>query len=119
MQPAIIPPLYHTRNDTWEGLEIGPVLFDTGPPPFELVSCRLYFKNKAKVLYKLKSDPGVGEGTINIVDPITWEIVVPKQDLPLMAGGWAWDFETTDSEGTILTIYQGTMIVEEDITHDD
>jgi hypothetical protein len=47
MQPVDIQLPDHTAGDTWEGLTIGPVLFNDAQPAQALSSCRLYFRRQS------------------------------------------------------------------------
>lgn len=120
MLPVRVPLNDHTHGDTWEGIaSIGPVLINGSQPDYALSSCRMYFRTTLGVLgYKFKSSPGDGEGSITISDADTWEITVAAQALPLDIGMWEWDFETTDSDGTILTLYSGTLEIVEEQSYD-
>ena len=107
-------------GDTWDGLTIGPVSFNGGQPPHALQSCRLYFRDpKTKALAcGFKSDQTEGFGTISIDDPAAWLVSIAAQPLPMSAGTYEWDFETTDAAGTVRTLYGGTIRVRQDVTHD-
>jgi len=120
MQPVIIELPNHTRGDRWWGMHIGPILFGTDPPPRPLVSCRLYFRRpNGRIGYKFKSDPSTGDGTINVINAVTWELDIPEQSLPLDLGLWEWDFEVTDLVNQPpLTIYSGTIIITREQTYD-
>jgi hypothetical protein len=118
----------HYKNDTWEGMIIGPVLINGAQPSQNIVSARMEFRDKDDQLgYALDTSPGAGEGTITIDDAATWEITVAPQLIPGVDAGvssngssntkiWYWDFETTDAAGVVLTLYRGTMKVKEDVT---
>jgi len=119
MSPVEIALPSHTSGDTWEGLTIGPVLFNGVQPASALVSCRIYFRRATGALgYKLKSVPGTGEGAITIANQTTWLVTVPEQALPLDVGSWLWDFETTDAAGVIRTLYHGTITITKQQAHD-
>ena len=120
MIPVLIPPLpTHYMGDTWKGLlGFGPVLIDDAQPPNTLSYCRMQFRDRNELGYELNSAPEAGEGTLTISNATTWEITVPSQLLPLEKGVWSWDLETTDSAGTILTLYKGTIRVDRDISYD-
>jgi hypothetical protein len=125
MAPALVVLEPHYRGDTWRGLEIGPVQFNTGTvavpvlvdPPFPLVSCRMQFRDSDDVcFYELSSEVLEGNGTITIADDVSWTITIPPQLLPLESKTWKYDLECVDSDGTVITIYYGTMVVTSDIT---
>lgn len=119
MQPVEVNLPDHTNGDHWEGLTIGPVLFNNAQPGEALASCRLYFrKQNGTIGYKLKSSPGTGEGQITIANPTTWLVTVPGQVLPLAVGPWSWDFETTDAGGVIRTLYKGVLNITRDQSYD-
>jgi hypothetical protein len=118
--PVNIPFEPHYRNDTWDGVPIiGPVKINGLQPVVALASARMDFRSfGSKVLgHRLSTAPGVGEGTIAIVNAVTWEMTIPEQDLPLEAGRWDWDLETTDVNGRVKTYYKGTQPVIGDKTH--
>jgi len=125
MEPVTINLPDHKAGDSWEGLTIGPVLFvedgQSYVPPAALASCRLYFRygNPQKTLgYRFKSAAEEGCGTIEINDPAAWYVIIPPQALPLKAGNYEWDFETTDADGIVRTIYDGILKVTQDVSHD-
>lgn len=107
-------------GDTWDGLTIGPVLFNDVPPPAALQSCRLYFRDSKtkEFVHGFKSTEEAGFGLITIVDSSTWLVIIPAQPLPLKAGQYVWDFETTDTAGTVKTLYEGIQRIRQDVTHD-
>lgn len=127
MAPTKVDLIDHYKGDTWVGMTVGPILINGTQPPTTLSEVNIDFKDKDDNLgYRLSSNPGAGEGTITIVDANTWEVLVPKQDLPLDAGDleegmknkkyWYYDFQTIDSESTKLTTYKGKIKVYEDVT---
>lgn len=120
MPPVKIDPLpVHTRGDHWDGMIVGPVLINDETPYFNIASCRMQFRDgEGNLGYELNSVPTAGKGTIDLTDPITWLVTLPLQALPLDVGKWYWDFEVTDTDGSVLTLYTGTMKVIGDITYD-
>ena len=127
MAPVKIKLEPHYKGDWWVGMLVGPVLINGAQPAATLTSVAMEFRDENDVLgHKFSSAPGAGEGTITISDAATWEVIVPEQLLDLDAGTsqngssnkktWYWDFETTDSDGVILTLYKGTIKVLEDVT---
>ena len=120
MPPVPINLNDHVTGDTWEGISIGPVLFNGAKPPYALASCRLYFRdaNNKSFAYGFKSSASDGFGLISITSGDEWRANIPAQPLPLHAGRYSWDFETTDSSGIVRTIYAGVLKVLEDSSHD-
>lgn len=120
MRPAIVNLEDHTKEDTWEGMVIGPITINEAAPTYPVVSCRIQFRlASTKALgYELNNDPGAGEGNITIDDADTWEFTVPAQFLVMDAGDYEWDFETIDSAGRKRTFYSGTISIIQDNTHD-
>jgi hypothetical protein len=120
MEPVVIdlPPI--VVGDTWEGLSVGPVLFNDAQPATELVKCRLYFRDvrNKKLAAGFTSDVVEGIGLINISNAETWCADIPAQPLPLAVGLFLWSFETTDAVGIVRTLYKGVLEVGEDPTHD-
>lgn len=127
MAPVKITLNDHYKGDTWPGIIVGPVLINSVQPTSNLASVRLQFRDEDDVLgHEFNTVGGAGIGTITIDDPVTWEITVPAQLLDLDAGTvikgmknkktWYWDFETTDANGDIITLYTGTIKVSEDVS---
>lgn len=121
MVPPTIDLDDHYRGDAWEGISFGPIVEDIDgtptPPAAACASCRLQFREKrTKALgYAFASGiPVDGIGTITIVSASLYTFNIPEQVLPLPAGVWMWDFETTDINGLPTTWVQGTMRVRQD-----
>lgn len=121
----MIPPTIalddHYKGDAWEGMSIGPIVEDidgtSTPPASACVSCRLQFREKRNknLGYTFQSGTAVpGTGTITITSASLYTFDIPEQVLPLPAGDWVWDFETTDAAGLPITWVQGTMRVVQD-----
>ena len=122
MQPVDIKLLPHTSGDTWEGLLIGPILFNSIQPATTLATCRLYFRHptNGRVYWRLNSDSTVSrDGSITIDNTVTWTVTVPAQVLDLTTGTYFWDFETVDSAGVIRTLYKGTIFITPEVSNDD
>lgn len=117
-----MPPVYirldsHYKDDTWTGMTVGPVLINTAQPEYTLASVKMQFRDQADQLgHEFNTVGGTGIGTITITNATTWVITVPEQLLNLTKGIWSWDFETINSEGTKLTLYEGIIKVIEDTT---
>ena len=120
MIPVPVPLPAILAGDTWEGLTIGPIQFDGAQPPASLQSCRLYFNDAetGKFVYGLKSAIATGFGRILIVDAALWIARINPLILPLPAGKYRWDYETTDTDGVVRTPYKGTLTVKQDESHD-
>ena len=121
MIPVKIDLPAHTRGDTWEGLTIGPVLFAGQAPPATLKSCRLYFRKAVgnTLGYGFKSVAAIGFGLITVLDAAVWHVQIAAQPLPLEIGIWVWDFEVTDNDDKVWTLYSGILPVSLDQSHDD
>lgn len=118
MRPVPVTLNDHTRGDTWEGITIGPVMFNGAQPTSVLSSCRMQFRDDNDTLgYELNSVPATGKGPITITNSTTWVVTVPAQQLPLDAATWRWDFETTDAGGVVRTLYSGILRIKADVTH--
>lgn len=119
MIPVTITLPDFVSGDTWQGMTIGPILFNGAQPSYALLSCRLHFRNySGSLAFALSSSPQTGQGSIIISNAVTWSILIPAQVLSLVAGKYSWDFETVDSEGVIRTLYEGVQNVLRDYTHD-
>ena len=106
-------------GDHWEGISIGPVLINGLQPTSILASCRMYFRDQTGGLaYGFKSVVTTGFGLITITNATTWMAQIPRQILPLVAGVYSWDFETTDALGVVQTFYGGRQTMIQDVTHD-
>lgn len=118
MAPVTINLEPHYKGDSWHGVEIGPVLINDAVPSAALVNCRMQFRDKRDALgYELNSTVAVGKGLITILDPNTWEMQVNGQVLDIPEGRWKWDFETTDANGVVRTLYKGVLQVNGDVSH--
>lgn len=110
-----------TAGDTWQGIIIGPVLFNGAQPSYPLSSCRLYFRKMqdSTLSFAFESGtPSEGKGTITITNAATWSVIIPAQAHHLAPGSYKWDFETTDSVGVIRTLYKGVVNVAPDVSYD-
>jgi len=118
MRPATVNLKPHTRGDTWEGIPISSVTINGVPPIAPIVSARLQFRyaDTLELAYELNSVPAVDKGTITIIDPNTWNISIDAQILNMPAGDYVWDFETTDSDAVVRTLYTGKFQHVQDIT---
>lgn len=104
--------LSFVQGDTWEGI---PSLSFDPAPAAPVVSARIWFRDtwtSTQVRAKLDSSD---VNQISIVDANTWAFTVPVQSLPLKAGNYVWQFETTDSLGVVQTYMQGQIQVYPDI----
>lgn len=120
MQPVTINIPDHTKGDTWEGLSIGPVTFDSAPPPSNLVSCRMYLRDRrGNLVLKFRTSPAAGEKTITVSDAATWEILVPSVVIDINPSDYSWGFETTDAAGAVRTLYAGVWTITKEHTYDD
>lgn len=99
--------LAFVQGDTWGGI---PSIILDPAPNYNVVSARMQFR-----AFKLAVLPSATlsstDGTITINNAATWSFTVPVQNLPLTAGTYSWQFQTTDSQGSIQTYMQGTIEV--------
>jgi len=118
MIPVFVELDDYYRGDTWDGITIGPILFDNIDPEYPLSACYIDFRDENGTLgYSFRTTPSIGHGEIIIIDSDKWEVKIFPTELPLMVGCWYWDFETMDSSGFKRTLYKGSMRVIEDITY--
>ncbi len=104
--------LAFVQGDTWGGI---PSITITPAPNYNVVSARMQFReSKVAVLPSatLSTEPN---GGIVINNASTWSFTIPVQNLPLTAGIYDWQFQTTDSQGNVQTYMQGTLQVYLDI----
>lgn len=126
MIPATVRLDTHYCGDTWNGLSIGPVQYNVGTildpilesPPYRVVSCRSQFRDSSGTLgYEFSSNPTSGKGSITIIDDVEWIFQIYPQILILDAGSWGWDFECIDTQGNILSLYNGTIKIKQDVSY--
>ena len=103
--------LAFVQGDTWGG--IPSITFDPAPN-YTVVSAIMQFR-ASKVAVLPAATLSSEEGTIVINDASAWSFTVPVQNLPLTAGTYNWQFQTTDSQGSIQTYMQGTIEVVLDV----
>ena len=125
MTPATITIEDHVSGDTWQGIPvIGPIQIQSGEDlvnfPYAIASARLNFSRIASPspVFTLATE-GSPMAPITIEDPDAWELsiapVSPEVWTPA-PGSYQGHFETTDTEGTVLTIYDIRMTVLPDKT---
>lgn len=105
MQPVV-------RGDRWNGIPTITILVNGQVPPIALASARMQFRKTAGPGAELTTENGL----MGIVSAAGWELSIPAQSLPLVAGRWNYDIETTDIAGTVKTYVAGTILITEDIT---
>lgn len=84
----------------------------------ELTSARIYFrtdKDAKRPSVKLSTDDA-NEMVISINTTTSWTITLVEQNIPLKAGSYVWQLETTDEDDRVLTYLEGTVEVHPDIT---
>ena len=119
MTPAILAKMTHRRGTLWDDgyQHFGPMEDEQGNPIAEpCLYCRLKFTDKSTgaLGYELNSDPGTGQGSINIVDSVNYEFDRISQALPLKAGEYEWEFQTyrtSDHSDLPITIFIGDIEV--------
>ena len=102
--------LAFVQGDTWGGI---PVITLDPVPNYSVSSARMPFRESG-----FEGAPVVtltsAAGGITINNASTWSFTMPAQALPLPAGTYDWQFQTTDSQGSTQTYLQGTITVEPD-----
>ena len=107
------------KGDTWRLITFGPILINDIQPLATIASCRLYFRQSGVLKYKLENSPASGEGTITITNATTWIITIPLQILGLEVGSFDWDLEIVDSNGVVLSPYEGVLKITKEQSYDD
>jgi hypothetical protein len=114
MTPAIITIEDHVSGDTWQGIPvIGPIQILSGETlinfPHAIASARLNFSRIAAPFPVFAmSTSGDAMAPIIIVDADAWELAIPPVSPDIWTpapGSYQGHLETTDTEGTVLTIY--------------
>jgi len=103
--------LAFVQGDTWGGI---PSITLTPAPNYNVVSAEMQFR-ESKVSVLPSATLSTDDGSIVINNAGTWSFTVPVQDLPLTAGTYDWQFQTTDTQGSVQTYLQGTLQVHLDI----
>lgn len=103
--------LAFVQGDTWGGI---PSIIFTPAPNYNVVSARMQFR-ESKVAVLPSATLSTEDGSIEINNASTWNFTVPVQNLALTAGTYDWQFQTTDSQGSVQTYMQGTLQVHLDI----
>lgn len=95
------------EGNTWPGV----VSIAISPAPANNVStARFAIKEKPNSPYN-KVELSSGAGEVTITDAANWEFAIPAQSLDLPASQYVWQFETTDTAGTVQTYLEGSMTV--------
>jgi hypothetical protein len=125
MTPAIIILEDHVSGDTWQGVPvIGPIQILSGETltnfPYPIASVRLNISRIGghRVSLTLASS-GTPMAPITITDVDTWELVIPPVAPSVWTppdGDYQGHFEVTDSQDTIITIYDVRFTVLPDKT---
>jgi hypothetical protein len=103
--------LAFVQGDTWGGI---PSIIFTPNPTYLVVSARMQFR-ESKVAVLPSATLSTEDGSIIINNAADWEFTIPVQNLPLTAGIYDWQFQTTDSQGNVQTYMQGTLQVYLDV----
>jgi len=119
MLPTALPATTHTFGDLWrDGYRyIGPMTLDTGEPVGPpCLFCQMLFSDDklSEVLYELNSAPSEGQGTLTIVNGVTYEFSIPNQALLLAKGSYKWVFKTyltADHSDPPISWFDGTIHV--------
>jgi len=99
--------LAFVQGDTWGGI---PSIILDPAPNYNVVSAKMQFR-ESKVAVLPSATLSTTDGTIAIVDAGLWSFTIPVQNLPLTAGTYDWQFQTTDSQGSVQTYMRGTIEV--------
>lgn len=117
MEPAFYEMAAMVRGDTWDGIDSMEISF-TGGATASLESGRMQFRREkdrnGAPEYELNT-AGTGINILQTGNP-SWEITIPKQDLPLPVGTNYWDLELIDSDNCVKTYVEGTINILQDVT---
>lgn len=102
------------RGDTWPGLTAS-ITVNAAAPAAALASARIQWRLRSQD-GDLGHEVTSADDSLVIDDAATWQMHVPAQILPLRAGVWYWDLETTDENGVVRTYVGGTHEILEDVT---
>lgn len=109
MIAATYPAMTIYAGDSWPGIPSITIRPNDEVPTEGLASARLIF-------YRAEDGPTAPVLTLDTEGGIelgaaAWELVVPKQVLPLGLGDWYFRFSTTDAADTIRTWLIGTLTI--------
>jgi hypothetical protein len=107
---AFLPVPQMVENNDWKGIPLIRVRISGSPPLEELAEAQIQFRQQYT-----SNPPGStlnqDNGRLIISSAPNWEMIVPQQKLPLKAGEWLWDLQTTDVTGVTKTYVYGTLVV--------
>jgi hypothetical protein len=126
-EPVTILVPNHVAGDTWDSVAaIGPIEFqsDDGEPYAPLVPlarARIHFTREGATTpaLKLDTDPADRDAPIVIESAEYWELSIPPVPPAVFApvpGEYSGHFETTDTAGTVKTLYFLRFLVLPDLT---
>jgi len=99
--------LAFVQGDTWGGI---PSIVLDPAPNYAVVSAKMQFRD-SKVAVLPAATLSTTDGSIVINNAATWDFTIPVQNLPLTAGTYNWQFQTTDAQDHVQTYMQGTIEV--------
>lgn len=103
-----------TEAASWEGIPAMTIQRNEAPPDAALTSVEMRFQrtdipaNQPAEIAEINSDSAE---QIQIVSAANWEISMPEQVLPLVAGNWRYVLITTDANGKPWVYVVGTILV--------
>jgi hypothetical protein len=115
MEPGTYNMPSASQGDTWEGFSVT-VQINGTPPTSPLARVDIHFRKRpgaAELASALSTDDA---DEIEITHAEDWEFHVKEQILPLAAGTWYHDIQTTAEDGTVKTYLAGTIKIRQDVT---
>jgi hypothetical protein len=114
--PKIVNLCTYVNGDTWPGLYVSSVTSNGDDMPYPLDACQLEFRSANNTSsFIFSTTPSSGQGTITILDPVTWETNVPATIMNLATIKHHWFMRFTDTNGDEYTIFTGVMQVQRGI----
>jgi len=92
------------------------ITIDGSAPASALARVDIHFRKKAAATELAAALSTDDAAQIEITNAAAWAFTVKKQKLPLAAGTWYQDIQTTAVDGTVKTYTQGTIKIRQDVT---
>ena len=103
-------------GDSFYGLTIGPITFNTVAPDYPLDSCVLWIEADSGQVFQFKSD-GTGDALITIDDDVNWTVSIPPTPILLPPSPGNWFYKTIDTAGVVRTLYKGRLDITEGVPY--
>ncbi|PKN93026.1 MAG: hypothetical protein CVU44_11380 [Chloroflexi bacterium HGW-Chloroflexi-6] len=107
----------HLRGDTFDAI-IFEVLVNSVALNLTGATVRIDLRKNGELYYRLKNNPGTGEGSITVTDAAAGKFRVDEQIIDIPGNVYSHDIEITLASGRKKTYAGGSWTIREDVTHD-